>query len=255
MKIKIKILVIGLLFAVFSNAQINETERTMLWTTFGVSKKVNDKLGISYNQLNSINLKGTGINFIQPDLAISYALTKKWAIGVNYTPTFSIDDVVGNQLVYHRISERVKLKTKLGERFRMRNYLVAEQHFTQRSKFKQRYYYRLNLYYRNTKLPWKLRPFINQKLYWYANGRDLQYYNSDGSKADKKAPNGLHAYRLQTGVKFYPTKKFSFMLYYLKQKEFNGSGDDINSLNPNSNKIRRPFYDFSIIGISCQYKL
>ncbi len=253
---KIKILITSLLlFTTLSNAQINETERTMLWTTFGVSKELTKKLDVSYNQLNSIDLKSTGINFIQPDLALSYALTKKWALGVNYTPTFSIDDVVGNQLVYHRVSERIKLKTKLGKRFRMRNYIVAEQHFTQRSKFKQRYYYRLNIYYRDTKLPWKFRPFIDQKLYRYANGRDLQYYNADGTKANKKAPNGLHAYRFQAGVKLYPSKKFSFMLYYLKQKEFNGSGNDINSLNPNSNIIRRPFYDFSVIGISCHYKL
>lgn len=253
---KRKILIISLfLFVTLSNAQVNESNREMVWATLGVSTKLSDKMDVSYYQLNSINLKGSGINFIQPDLAVSYALTKKWAIGVNYTPTFSIDDVVGNQLVYHRVSERIKLKTKLGKRFRMRNYIVAEQHFTQRSKFKQRYYYRLNLYYRNSNLPWKLRPFVNQKLYWYANGRDLQYYNSDGSKADKKAPNGLHTYRVQAGLKLYPSKKISFMVYYLKQKEFNGSGDDINSLNPNSNKIRRPFYDFSVVGVSCQYKL
>ncbi|MFL1895268.1 DUF2490 domain-containing protein [Aquimarina sp. 2-A2] len=240
------------------NAQITETDNTMLWTTIGLSKKLDDKFRVSYYQINSLSIAERRFNFIQPDLEINYEINKNWDAALSYTPTFSLDGVEGNQLIYHRISADIKLSTKVSKRIRMKNSFTVEHHFTQRSKFQQRYYYRLDLFYRNTKLPWRLRPFATQKLYWYANGRDLQYYDADGNKTESVSPNGLHAYRLKAGIKFYPSKKFNFSIYYQMQKEFNSNlfgSRDINSLNPNSNKIRRAFYDFSVIGISCNYKL
>ncbi len=251
-------LLTSLLTSIFISAQIIETDKTMLWTSFGLSKKLNDKFSISYFQLNSLSLKDSRFNFIQPDLKIGYKLNKKWDLSINYTPTISLDTVQGNQSIFHRVSSRIRVSTKVSKRIRMKNSITTEFHFTQRSKFKQRIYYRLDLFYRDTKLPWRLRPFISQKLYWYSGGRLLQYYDTDGVKTDLKAPNGLHAYRIKTGIKLYPTDKVSFSLYYQKQKEFNSSlfgTREINSLNPNSNKIRRSFYDFSVIGVSLNYKL
>ena len=240
------------------NAQIVETEKSMLWTTLGISKKISDKFSISYDQLHSFSLNDSRVNFIQPDLGIKYRLTKKIDARFGYTPTFSLDEVKGNQLLYHRISGRIKLNTKISKRLRMRNSFTAEHHFTQRSKFQQRYYYRLDLYYRDTKLPWRLRPFMDQKLYWYANGRPLQYYDANGVPTTLESPDGLHAYRIKTGIKLYPSDKLMLIVYYLKQKEFNSElfgSKDINSINPNSNSVRRRFYDFSVIGLSCTYKL
>ena len=240
------------------NAQVVETNNTMLWTTLGVNKKLNDKFRISYYQLHSLSLAEPRFNFIQPDLELNYEISKNWDAAISYTPTFSLDEIQGNQLIYHRVSADIKLSSKLGKRIRIKNSITAEQHFTERSKFKQRYYYRFDIYYRNTKWPWRLRPFATQKLYWYSNGRVLQYYDSNGDKTDLTSPNGLHAYRIKAGIKLYPLDDFSFSVYFQKQIEFNSNvlgTRDINSLNPNSNKIRRPFYDFSVIGISCSYKL
>lgn len=254
-----KLILIACLTAVtIINAQVVETDNTMLWTTLGVTKKLNDKFRISYYQLHSLSLAEPRFNFIQPDLELNYEISKNWDAAISYTPTFSLDEIQGNQLVYHRVSADIKLSSKLGKRIRIKNSIIAEQHFTQRSKFKQRYYYRFDIYYRNTKWPWRLRPFATQKLYWYANGRDLQYYDTDGNKTDLTSPDGLHAYRLKAGLKFYPTKDFNFSIYFQNQKEFNSNflgSRDINSLNPNSNNIRRSFYDYSVIGISCSYKL
>ena len=237
-----KKLIIACLIAVTTiNAQVVETDNTMLWTTLGVNKKLNDKFRISYYQLHSLSLAEPRFNFIQPDLELNYEISKNWDAAISYTPTFSLDEVQGNQLIYHRVSADIKLSSKLGKRIRIKNSISAEQHFTKRSKFKQRYYYRFDIYYRNTKWPWRLRPFATQKLYWYSNGRDLQYYDAEGNKTDLTSPDGLHAYRLKTGFKFYPTKDFSFSVYFQKQKEFNSSilgSRDINSLNPNSNNIR-----------------
>lgn len=240
------------------NGQIRETENSMLWTTLGLSKKIDNNWSISYYQLHSFSLNDSRVNFIQPDLGISYGISRNLNIRFGYTPTFSLDEVKGNQLLYHRISTRIKLNTKISKRIRMRNSFTAEHHFTERSKFQQRYYYRLDLYYRDINLPWRLRPFIDQKLYWYSGGRPLQYYNDDGDPTKLESPNGLHAYRIKAGLKLYPSDKFILTLYYLKQIEFNSEllgSRDINSINPNSNSVSRRFYNFSVIGLSCTYKL
>jgi len=249
------IIVILMIIGINSNAQINETESKMLWTTIGVSKKIDDKYSVNYTQIHSFDLNGAGLNFIQPDLRLNYKINKKLIATAGYSPTFSIDNISGNQLVYHRISGRIRLRTKIGKRIRMSNSITAEQHFTQRSKFKQRYYYKLDLYYRDTKLPWKLRPYVSQKLYLYTNGKPTQYFDSNGDETEFKSPNGLHAYRIQAGVKFYPTKKFHFSVYFLEQAEFNAGGSEINILDPNTNSIKKPFYNFEVIGLSCGFSL
>lgn len=249
------ITIICLIIGTNINAQITETDNTMLWTTIGVSKKINDKFSASYNQLNSIDLNNNRFNFIQPDLRLNYNINKKLIATIGYSPTFSLDQISGNQLVYHRITGRIRLRTRISKRIRMSNSITAEHYFTQRSKFQQRYYYKLDLYYRNTKLPWRLRPYLTQKLYYYSNGRPMQYYDNNGASTEKKSPNGLHAYRLETGVKFYPTKKFRFSVYYLKQVEFNAGGSEINNINPNTGSIRRAFYDFNVIGLKCGFSL
>lgn len=258
MKARITILAL-LWFGLTANAQITESsEKTMFWNTLGVSVPLDDKFSISYFQLHSLSLDQPGFNFIQPDLDINYRVTDRLRFSVGFTPTFSIDDNPDNQLVYHRVTGKLRLNTRISRRIRMNNSFTFEHHFTQRSKFQQRYIYRLDLYYRDTSLPWRLRPFVNQKLYYYTNGRPLQYYDDAGNKTDRVSPNGLHAYRVQLGLKLYPIDGLTVTAYYLKQLEFNTSllgTRDINSLNPNSNNIRRPFYNFSVIGLSLSYSL
>jgi len=246
-------------FIYVTRAQITETDHQMIWTSFSLNKKINKKFNINYLQLHSIDLYSSKLNFIQSKFSFNYKLKKHLSLSLGYSPTFSLDGVAGNQLIYHRVSTRIRLKTKLPAHLYMKNSIVGEYHFTQRSKWQERYYYRLDLEYRNKNhMPWRMRPFISQKLYWYQNGRLLQYYDTDGNKVDLSSPNGLHAYRLQAGIKIYPIRKWHFTLYYLKQKEFNTSlfnAKNINSLNPVSGKIRKSFYDFTVLGISISHRL
>lgn len=254
-QMKKMIMIICLIIATNINAQITENDNTMLWATISIRKKINDKFSVSYSQLNSIDLNNPRFNFIQPDIRLNYNISKKVIITAGYSPTFSLDQISENQLIYHRVIGRIRLRTKISKRIRMSNSITAEYYFTQRSKFQQRYYYKLDLYYRNTKLPWRLRPYLTQKLYYYSNGRPLQYYDNNGDPTDKKSPNGFHAYRLETGIKFYPTKIFRFSVYYLQQIEFNAGGAEINNTNPNTGIIRRPYYDFNVIGVKCGFSL
>lgn len=255
--LKAGIIFLSLMFCFSTKAQVNESDTEMLWATFGISKKINKKWRVGYNQLHSYNIQDGRMNFIQPDFSASYKLSKRWQLSANYIPLFSLDGVANNQLVYHKLRVRARHYTRINKRFRMHNSFNIEHNFTQRSKFTQRYFLRNDIYYRDNSLPWRLRPFIEQRLYWYQNGRDLQYYDAIGNKLEKTAPNGLHAYRLKLGVKLYPTRRLNTSVFFLKQKEFNTSflgSKNINSLNPKRQKIRRKFYDFSVIGVSLTYK-
>ncbi len=241
----------------YSFGQIFETENNMTWLGVGVSKKLNEKFSINYFQNHSFDLtNGMNLNFIQPSLNLNYKVSKPLTISIGTKPTFLLNN--NKQLIFHRLTGRVKYHVRVSKRIRSNISLNGEHHFDQRSKFQQRYFLRLDVYYRNTDLPWKLRPFFNQKLYWYANGRPLQYRDSEGDKTELKSPNGLHAYRWRMGIKLYPTKKMTISAYYMQQKEFNTTlfgTRNINDLNPNTGKIRRPFFDFSAIGISTTIKL
>ncbi|WP_143542330.1 porin family protein [Robiginitalea sediminis] len=238
--------------------QAEESDPEMTWATFGINKRISEDWRFSYSQLNSYSITESRLNFVQSNLTFNYRINGRWQAQVSYVPTFSIDDDPQNQLVFHRLRGGIRYYTPLGRYFRMYHALNAEHHFTQRSKFSQRYFYRLNFYYRNRDWPWRLRPFIDQRLFWYQGGRDLQYYDTLGNRTERVPPNGLHAYRLQVGFKIYPAKRFNLTFFFMKQKEFNTSlfgSRDINSINPNSGSLRRSFYDFSVFGVSAAYRI
>lgn len=253
------IIFLALCFFSSANAQNDEPENEMVWVTFDFTKKISKKWRLKYSQLHSYHTQDNHLNFIQPDIGLQYNFIKRWQIAANYLPAFSLDYKAANQLIYHKVRARLRYYSPIGTNFRMYNSLNFEHNFTQRSKFTQRYFLRNDFYYKNNNLPWRLRPFIEQRLYWYQNGRDLQYYDAKGNKLEKTSPNGLHAYRVKAGIKLYPFKKMNFTLFLLKHKEFNTSffgSKDINSVNTKSGKVRRKFYDFSVLGgFSVTYKL
>jgi len=255
---KIILLLLPLVLCFSSQAQIDETDTKMLWLGLGLSKKVNKKFGISYYQLNSVNFEGPRLNFIQLDLGASYKLVDNLSVKAGGKATFSIDSDPENQLLYPRLYLALRYNTRISKRWRMKNSLYFEHHFDQRSKFQQRYFHRFDLYYRNTKWPWRLRPYITTKLYYYANGRDLQYYDENEDKTEKVATRGFHAFRFQPGVKLYPNKKIMLAVSFMRQIEFNSSlfgGKPINDENPKSGRIRRPFYNFNVFNLAFFYKL
>ncbi len=257
-----KIIIYGLFIIWMFNpveAQVQETSRSMFWGSFYVYKKFNKTLGMSYFQVNSMNLQSGRMNFIQSDLSFKIKTFRHTLIGIHYTPTFSLDVVPNKQVVYHRVGIRFKYYHKIVRHVYMKHYVAAEHHFTRRAKWRQRFYYRLDLEYKNKRMmPLKMRPFIAQKIYWYQGGRLLQYYDSNGNKTDLLPPDGLHAYRIKTGLKLYPSDHLRLQVYYMLQKEFNSNllgGNPIHSLNPNTGKIRRPFYNFHVWGLIIGYKL
>lgn len=229
--------------------------KTMSWIGFGVNKNIGEHFAIEYFQTNSIALSDSvRMNFIQPNLNIKYKLDQlSFYLGTK--PTFSFG---GNQLIYNRLTAGIKYKFRFNKYFRSKISFNFEQHFTQRSKFQQRYYLRWDLYYRNTDWPLRLRPFFNQKIYYYTGGRPLQYYDEFGSKTENIPPSGLHAYRWRAGIKIFPTKNMILSAFLEQQKEFNINflgTKEINSLNPNSGKIRRGFYNYTTIGLSVYFLL
>lgn len=253
MKVK-TLLILILISCHIAYGQADEENNQFLWTSVSFNKKINKKARFNYSQLHSIGSNDLDLKYVQFNFKFSYKLKKRITLSLGYKPSLSVE----NETLRNRLYAGVRMYSKLGDKIRMNNSLSLEYYFTQRAKFQNRYFYKLKVYYRNNQLPWRLRPFVSQRIFWYSNGRLLQYYDEKGNKTNLKPPKGIHAYRFKAGLKFYPVKKVAFTIFYLKQIEFNTrilGSRDINAINPNTDKVRRPFYDFSVYGVSISYTL
>ncbi len=254
-----KIILIILLYfisiSIFAQS-IPSQGKLMNWIGVGISKKIGNKISIEYYHTYSFEINNKlQPNFIQSSVKLQYKISDL-SVYLGTKPTFILTN--SSQSVVHRLISGIKYKFRFSKKIRSKVSLNFEHYFTQKSKFKQRYFFRFDIYYRNPKWPLKLRPFLNQKIYYYSGGRPLQYYDDLGDKTENVPPNGYHAYRWRGGLKIYPTKKMSISIYMEQQREFNLNilgNNDINSLNPNSGKIRRGFHNYSTIGISTYLNL
>ncbi len=241
------------MFSFSIKSQVDETQPYMFWHSVGLSTDMGEKMKFKLSILNSLSFSTGKYNFIQPKIAFSIDAGKRSDIDFGFKPIYSITNQSFNSRVFVTYAHRSK-KNK----FRFKNSLTAEFNFRQYSKFRERFYYAFNTYYRNTKWPLRIRPYGTLKLYYYLNGNDLQYYDDKGEPTKVASPNGLHAFRYILGFKIYPSKKASMNFYYQGQKEFNTGtkfSNNINDLNPNSGSIRRDFYDFGVLGFSLFFSL
>jgi hypothetical protein len=255
-KLKIIALAVLLSWGFETQAQIDEIENQMAWYSFSVSKKLNKKWSVSYSQLNSMALDELEFNFIQSNFKVSRKLAKYTYLKFGYKPTFKLNATDENpQWLFHRLYTELQYTQKAGD-FRFQHKLGGEHHFTPVAKFQQRYYYSLKTYYRNKDLPLELRPYITQKLMYYRGGNPIPV--DDDDEIIFIRPNGLHAYRLQAGVRVTPMDRLNVSLYYMRQFEFNApffGGEELNVTNAMTGKTAAPFYNFGVIGISLSYRL
>ncbi len=235
------------------NAQADETDALMFWHSIGMSSPMGEKMKFKLSLLNSLRMDRGEYNFLQPKVGFAFDVGRRQNIELGFKPIISLTrDQMFNPRFYIAYNRSVKLNTF----FRMTNELTFEHNTQEYGKFKQRIYYDMGFYYRNLNLPLKLRPYTQMSLYYYLNGRPLQYYDNEGIPTEELKPNGLHALRYNLGVKIYPTNVISMSFNYKGQREFNiGNKRNINSLNPNTGSIRRDFYHFNVVGVSIFFSL
>lgn len=250
-------LIIALCWSNATFSQIDETNNAMTWLSFSLNKRINPNWSVSYAQLNSIAMDEMKLNFIQSNFKVSRKLAKYFYWNVGYKPTFRLNTTrEGQQKVFHRLYTELQYTQKAGA-LRFQHKLGGEHNFTPITKFQQRYYYNLKIYYKNNDLPWKLRPYLTQKLLYYSGGNAIPVEVFEDGEVEAVSTNGLHAYRATIGLRVSPTDRLNISLYYMRQFEFNATafgGEPLNVMNVETGRIAAPFYNFGVIGISTSFK-
>lgn len=237
-------------------AQIDESNASMTWGTLSLTKKIDNRFSVGYSQLHSFDER-MELRFIQSNFKVTYRLNKQWRFITGYKPTVLVNSKK-QQKIYHRIFGEIQHNSRFGN-WRIRNAVTAEHNFTQRPKFKQRYYYTLKVTYSNKKLPLRMQPYLMNRLYYYAGGSPRIYDVEAGllpegspEVEEALAPNGFHAYRIQAGVSMKLAKRVRLNVYHMRQFEFDDilGGRPLVVENEVTGKITGKYFNTSVIGVS-----
>ena len=170
-------------------------------------------------------------------------------------------------ITFHKFSTGITHKFKYRDLpFRFKQDLVAQYFTPKLEKYQFRFLYKFKTTYVNKNLPLNLRPFAQLFLYYYHGGTPIFYFDDEGEEDRYASPNGLHRFRIKSGVSFKPFEKhkfFSVVLYYALNKEFNidGLGNELNHKRPidaeDPGRFRQitdvPFNNYSILGFQLNF--
>ncbi len=226
------------------------------WFSVGAELSVSKKLAFDISLLNCTNTKPYELQFLQLSLGGTYKLHKNTYLlaGVEQFHFRS-----GSQFeLYHKLSTGIQFRRIFG--VPIKNIFEVEWYFPQQKKHRIRGVYTISYALKNKVLPWHGRPFLKGQLYYYYDGVPLTYYDANREVVAHHAPNDFHRFRLTGGLVLKPAKRWSISLYYAWNKEFNTSlteNRDLNILSKNGSKIKYPFNDYSVLGLSFthQFKL
>ncbi len=206
----------------FTQAQINDFE---LWTGVKLSKKINDKLSISFEEEFRFNENATSIKKFHSDIGVSYKLHSKIKLGVyyrfiqkqkinhNYSSRhrYYINLTISENIQRLKISIRNRFQTKYTDLYSDDMGMVPNNYLREKLAFE----------YNIRKNP--VTPYISGEIYYQLNGINSHQFNK---------------YRITAGVKRKINNNSSIGLYYRQQNQFN---------------VENPAHSY-ILGISYSYK-
>ena len=231
------------------------------WYLGSLTLRMTPNTSLSLGHLSSFDLQGYPHKFQQSRMTLNHKLGKQWRLSGGYS--YSI--IRGNTSLtpYHRMEVQLEHRFKLGH-WRFSNRIRAEKYFPQLTKFGSRYVYTQKWQYYNRNWPLRLSPFIRHQLFYYQGGKELKYWlapediEEGGEDFILGATNGLHRYRLSLGARMRLHSRLYLSLFYTYQREFNTGLSPYTALNvPNrsGSRIRRPFNNYSLFGLSLAYTL
>ncbi len=148
----------------------------------------------------------------------------------------------------------------------MKNTIQAEKYFPRLQKFGARLVFTNKWTFHPGNWPLKMTPYIRNQLYYYQGGDPITYWldeddieiSEEGESEEfiRQAPNGLHRYRFTLGVRSKLSKELALSLFFMRQVEFNTGWApyrELNVYNQSMTRIKRPFNNYSLIGISLNY--
>lgn len=264
MKRKSQLILIVIFLTHTSKAQ-DLSEDFKNWFITGVNVRVSKATTLKLNRLNSYDVKGYRAGFNQTSFGAAHRLNKKWEIGGAY----AYSTIIGSRTKtnYHRISAYVSHRKKFGK-FQMKNTVQLEKYFPIQPKFGARAVLSNKWSYSNKKWPLRLSPYVRNQLYFYQGGEPIVYWlpeeeievNEEGETEEfiEQSPNGWHRYRFSIGVRAKANKNIALSLFYTKQIEFNtgfAPYRELNVYNRSQTRRKRPFNNYSLVGMSIVYTL
>jgi len=223
--------------------------------SYSIDYRLNKKSRIKFGQLYCIN-PPYRLQYIQQKVGWSHRLHKKWDVNAYYKVMFFRGN--NRNLWYHRLSTELKRRDELFG-LPLQNSINSEFFFPRLNKFQYRFIYTLKYSFKNKILPLRATPYIKYQLYYYLNGKPLNYYDESGEVLlASQSPNDFHRFRLGGGIRFRAAKYFYITLYYTWQEEFNTlltKNREINILNQSQTKIKYPYNDYQVIGLSLSYSI
>lgn len=224
------------------------------WLSLGTEIEVSKKLTLELSHMSCFNTGPYELQFSQLTVGAEYKLRKNTYLlgGVEQYHFRSGSDFN----LFHKLYTGFMLRKAFG--LPLKNMLELEWFLPQQKKHGLRAVYTLSYSLKNDVLPWKGRPFVKGQLYYYYGGAPLTYYGENEVVLAQQSPNDLHRYRLTGGIVFKPIKRWQMTLYYLWNKEFNTGlfeNRDLNIPSKNGTKIKYPFNDYSVLGLSFTYQI
>ena len=234
------------------------------WYIAGLTARVSPVTSIKFSQLYAIDTQAEDqrLEFTQTTLAGSFRMSKKLSTSFGYKQSVLRGEDENKQ--FHRVFTDLSLSSNLSEKWRMKNTVTAEYHWPQLRKFQYRFIYTNKISFKNKKWPLRASPYIKNQVYYYLGGRPMTYYldvpeDGEGEEVEDRivqSPNDFHRYRFTGGVRMRLTRGLYATVFYTWQKEFNTpftNYRDIHVPNRSGTRIRAPFNDYSLVGLSVNY--
>lgn len=241
------------------------------WFDYTVDFTYKRKYTVSFNQILSFNTDPYRIGFIQNDFGFDYRIKRRMYVGAGYVWSlfkdsqslrnrYGLDPNIIGMLDFNRIYLDFSYKHDFfNKRIQLKHKSSFQYFWPELKKYEYRITYSAKFYFKLKNIPWRGVPFLENKFYIYLGGIPANYYDViTGDVIATEPPNGLHRYRLKTGVRFRPGKaRFYFTPYFFYQKEFNMSilpGNDLNITNPTTGSARYRFNNYYVIGVNLTYR-
>lgn len=225
------------------------------WLGVGVEARASTRLTLKFSRMYSFEAGSSyDLQFSQSGLSGEYALRKATRLTGGYTSYYFKSR--NRFVLYHKISAGVRFRRLLGHR--IKNAFRVEWYLPQQKKYRLRGIYSISYSFKHKMRFWKGRPFVKGQVYYYYGGKPYSFYDQEENLLAYQAPNDFHRFRVTGGVVFHPVKNLKATLYYIWNKEFNTNLSgyrDLNIPSKKGTKIKYPFNDYSVIGLSFVYKL
>lgn len=225
-----------------------------MWGGVAMDMAFSKKSEFSVSYLRAYNLGETiEANFNQGTASLSYDINKHLDAKAGIT----MSQFPASDKLTHRYYLRGSYSVNLGDRIRWTNGIQGERHSANENRFDYRFIYITRLALRKRLTFLRLAPSVSYWLYYNVGGSMIQYYDELGQPSVKESSVGIHRGRWMVNLNSKLNDLLSVSAYYIRQDEFNLLHADrgINVVNPETDKISRPFNNYNVIGMSLKFNL